>query len=239
MRYVSSMVLCLLTATWLFAPEQAPREERRPADTKPAWTWTLPERLKSRLDTDEIRRRAEVHLAELSEGSGKGHIQPNALPKDFFYIDGRRNPELFLSYELMNALLRGVSSDVETREATRRGYRRRLEKFGWNPSEFWATIDRITAGYAAVIDEEAAIQTRLSEPQPPSQRERLLAAQAALQRSICQRRAAILQSARAAFDAGEFDRFLYSAIAPYLSVSSDLPQVSESAKLQQLEEGCR
>jgi hypothetical protein len=239
LRYATSAVLFFLTAASLFAAEQAPPEGSRPGGTKPVWQWTLSERLKSRLDVDEIRRRAEVHLADFPEGSDKGHIQPNASPRDFFYIDGSRNPELFLTYELMNALLRGVSSDVETREATRRGYRRRIEQFGWNASEFWATIDKITAGYAAVIDAESSVQIQLSEPETPSRHERLLAEQAALRRSICQQRAAILRLARAAFDAGEFDRFLYTEIAPYLSVSSDIPQASESAKLQRLEEGCR
>jgi hypothetical protein len=239
LRYVTSTVLVLLTAASLFAGQPEPDPAPRHSGSKPAWEWTLSERLKSRLDVSEIRRRAQVHLAELSEGSDKGHIQPNTSPKDFFYIDGSKNPELFLSYELMNALLRGISSDVETREATRRGYRGRIEQFGWNASEFWATIERISAGYTALIDAQAKLQDQLFEPQTLSQRDGLLAERAALHRSICQRRAAILRSARAAFDAGEFDRFLYMAVAPYLSVSSDIPQASESAKLQQLEEGCR
>jgi hypothetical protein len=239
LRYVTKAFLTLLASASLFAGELGPREVPRLADSKPPWEWTLSERLKNRLDASEIRRRAEVHLAELSEGSSEGRLQQNTRPKDFFYIDGSRNPELFLSYELMNALLRGVSSDLEVREAMRKGYRKRIEQFGWNAIDFWATIDEITGGYADLIDEESKLQIRLSEPQTPSQHDGLLAEQAALQRSICQRRTAILRSARAAFNAGEFDRFLYTAIAPHLSVSSDVPQGSEAAKLQRLEEGCR
>jgi hypothetical protein len=238
MRNARYPVLVVLTIATLTIDAAETREPLR--GSKPAWEWTLSERLNSRLNPDEIRRRAEVHRAEMSETSnGDRRAQSNASPEEIFVVDGTRNPELFLPYELMNALLRGVGSDAAVRESIRKSYRSRIEQFGWDASEFWSKMDISTAGYAALIDAEAAIQDQLVERQTPSGRERLLAEQAALQRSICQRRAAILRAVRLAFDPGEFDRFLYTEIAPYLSVFAEIPKTSAAAELQQREEGCR
>ncbi len=132
---------CLLGALLFAASGQAQslaEAERRP------WEWTLEERLKERLDAVKIRERdAAADPRETAGSSNKtDDIAVVAKDRPFEYrIDGRRNPELFLSFELVDTLLTGLSHDEATRASQRQHKQKAIRSLGYDDQAFWASLE--------------------------------------------------------------------------------------------------
>jgi hypothetical protein len=201
-------------------PASAEGHEKRP------WEWTVQERLKVRFDRDHIRARqlayeadypasrAPRHRAE-SQSAGSERAPANLLS---YTIDGRRNPELFLPYELFDSLLSGFAADAELRRKQRGLLRHGIRSFGYDDAEFWSRLEALAAASIAFRQEG-----------PP----RRLQLEDADERTCIRYKA--LQAARLEF--ARFDEFLYTVIAPHTSMGVATSEENAVALLRRAEEG--
>lgn len=184
------------------------------------WRLSIDERIQLRLDPAaiEARRRAwtadqtSAFQREASTGAGSR-----------FIIDGRRNPELLLPFELMDFLLSGVSGPMERQQAFRRTVSDGIAAAGWRHDEFWRELERIRAA-----DSPRPAHTRRARREPTAEAEG---------REHCAARAHVLALARERFGHEAFDRFLYLAVAPKITTFAEVPTSAEH--LRAAEEGCR
>jgi hypothetical protein len=212
------LALAVLVATSA-AAQSAPEAERHP------WEWTLEERLNDRLDPAKIRER--------NEAANPGQVQAASVPKTYdeaiagikkgrqfeYSIDGSRNPELFLSFELFDSILTGLSPDASRRAKQRQYYERRLRSLGYEDEVFWTSLASVSGNYLAV--KEGACYTR------------------ACGDARCAARYDALEAARQLFGREEFNRMLYVIVAPYSQQATATLDPNYRAALLRQETGCR
>jgi hypothetical protein len=183
---------------------------------KRSWEWTLEERLTERHDPSRIRERLAAYERAHAEALRRSP-DPDPPPAGHltYVIDGRRNPELFLSHELFDALMSGLSADSTLRTKQRGYYGRAIRAFGFDDATLWTQLESVAGPYLV------ARTSRDSE-------------------AICPARYDALQAARALFGRERFDEFLYVVIAPSLQTAesaSDPDFLMDS--LRKAERGCR
>lgn len=180
---------------------------------KPAWQWTIEERLASRFDPADMRAR------EIADGEKQRILKAHAgMPVNFdepivpiygrYVVDGCRNPAQFLPTELFDSLLLAVDPRIGRPIPDRI-----TAHLPAKPSVFWPALERISARYVAA---------KKGGGKSPEE--------------LCHLRALSLAMARAEFGAEPFDRFLYEAVAPGL-VRTFPRSASASALIAQ--ERCR
>jgi hypothetical protein len=226
-------LLCALVV-WSGAVRGQTAPLRAPKAGKPAWEWTLDERLAQRYDPNEIRSRAAAKAAEdakiqemfkdLPGGSGTERDSRTDT------IEGRTHPELFLTWELFDALLGDAfpSGGLHPSES-----RRHLEApaaalgFG---RDFWVRLERVAAPYLELQHENEQlahqeVQTKTSDRRDPGT-------------SLCRARERAISAAKAEFGEQRFLQFLYQAVAPNLALSY-VPEERPAGRLRFVEGGCR
>jgi hypothetical protein len=209
-----------LTAVLLLsvaAAQGAEVEEGGPR--KPAWKWTLDERLAARFDPgamaardaelqaeEEAARKRWSNLLAGEEAQMKG---PSPATET---IDGSKTPELFLPGELFGMLLyRGLPQE-EKREGLQES-RGRIEEraaalgFG---RDLWDRLDKVAAPYLRLLHDEER-RSPLSGAED-SKAADLIKKEVSLR--LCRARAQALEAAKAEFGEEAFLRLLYEALAP-------------------------
>jgi hypothetical protein len=199
---------------------------------KPAWEWTLDERIARRLDPDAIRARAAAHRRAMGENDW--------TPADpvRFTIDGKRDPELLLPFELFNSILGGVDDDPIHRELIQRIYREKIRESGWDEEFFWPMLQKATAEYWRTTEKRLALE-RKTRYVPAAERNSLSAETETLGLTGCRLRAEAFQAVRQKLGAEKFDRFLYENVAPNVGIGSDFPAGNEAWRLRFIEGGCQ
>jgi hypothetical protein len=191
--------------------------------TKPAWDWSLDERLAERFDRGSIHERALAYRPArgeiLSQAKAVVDDRPgNASPQFGYLIDGRRNPELFLPHELFDMLLSGLTPDESLRAKQRASYQASLRSLGYDDVAFWNALASVSGEYLTIRFEnsEEAFRQR------------------------CHARFEALQSARKLFGPAKFDRVLYTVIAPTAFTSATASHDTDfEAELRRNAQGCR
>lgn len=183
---------------------------------KPAWEWTLEERIAERTDPAKIRERvAAAGQRALEYDQQEGTKRVRSVPAD--HIDGDRDPALFLDFEVFDRLMRvGFARDVRVRDSYREGYAPHLRRLEL-PDDFWERLDAATADYRGLVPEPG---------QPygdPLQ--------------ICAARIDALARTRQVFGSVRFDRFLYEGLVPEMSMTTTTAIPAYS--LRYLAGGCR
>jgi hypothetical protein len=233
-----------LAATWLVSlttlivsAQTVPPEKQPPPARKPAWEWTLDERIAKRIDPVQIRERALASEKNLVE---RGGFKPEEVIPVRFTVEGWRDPELFMPSELFHSILSGVWVEREMARDTRKRYRQQILDAGWDENLFWQIVEEASAEYWKTTNDRLALQ-QASSTQPLTLAERrALSIQAeSLNVPGCRLRLEALWTVRQKLGAGKFDRFLYEAIAPKISISSNLPFGNEEWRLRYIESGCR
>jgi hypothetical protein len=227
----------------LAGAEQAPPPEIRTLPTrKPAWEWTIEERIAKRIDPASIHERAEAEREQnFKDGfTPEFHASigmPN--PTEHFIVQGGRDPELLLPFELFGSILQGVDTDPEEPRGWRARYRASIREFGWEEQTFWNTLQEASAEYRKIQHERLALE--YSAPSLPLVERRAATIKAeALGISNCRLRAKALQTVREKLGRDKFDHFLYEKVAPNVSISSGLPFVNnEEWRLKFVEGGCQ
>jgi hypothetical protein len=217
---------------------QVPEAGSKPA-TKPAWKWTLEERLAARFDPAAMAERQAQYQAE-QEAIRKR--QGGSLPEDEARVtrsviekrDGRRTPELFLPGELFDLLLDGAFAPGRERadlQGSRAHYEQWAAALGLG-SNFWERLEEAAAPYLTLLQKGG--RQRL-----PSRAD--IAAKGEEGRfHICRARLQALEAAGAELGEEAFLRLLYEGVAPSyqeISLYSDYQEKAEDLRLQ--EGGCR
>ncbi len=248
----------LLPVLWLgtsaFQPEKPAKpggvETRAPEagqrlPGKPAWKWAIQERLAKRFDPEEMKARAAEQAAEqkaLRKMIPRDESDPLwQIPKDSaptILLEGKKTPELFLTWELFNTLVdRAFSLEGEKyRSVTRRPIEERAAALGFG-RDLWPRLEKAAAPFLRLQAEDAARQ--LSSPGPAEGS----GAKDGFQMDtravrLCRARAQAIAAAKAEFGEEAFLRLLYEAVAPQVMVSESVyPGMAD--RLRFLEGGCR
>lgn len=194
-------------------------------DIRQPWQWTLEDRLKERFDPISVREREAAALAaDPRETSGSPNrtddIATISKDRQFEYrIDGRRNPELFLTFELFDSLMLGLSPDEAMRAPARQRKQKVLRSLGFDEAAFWTRLESVSLIYLET--QERVCTTKECAD------------------ARCAARFDAMEAARKLFGTQEFDRMLYLAVAPALKKATATLDRNHRAALQREELGCR
>ena len=209
--------LCLAVVTAASAHAQATH----------AWDWTTAERISARLTAAKVERRGA------NANTGDSELSSQALVARFG-IDGSRNPELFLPWELFDSFLArtrlGGSDTVDPRAL----YEADVALLGWDEDAFWRDMEQLRIEYDAARAEIVALQN-VNSPETRLERHARNQRRDEASRLLCAARAQALLRARALYNS--FDKFLYTSVAPTLSLTSATP--TDGVTLSWIEGGCK
>lgn len=187
---------------------------------KPAWAWSLDERIAQRFDPHLRKNRAE-RAAEASKR--RSSIDQFRDPffdtaksgrSDVYSIDGQQTPELLLPFELFNSLLSSCCSPgKENMELPRRRIEEGAAALGFG-SDFW---DRLKKAAAPLLSLERENFRRAMADQSGFNSEVVLKLTAQEIR-LCRARANALAAAKEEFGEEPFLRLLYEVIAPSVGI---------------------
>jgi hypothetical protein len=190
---------------------------------KPAWQWTLDERLAARFDPAAQAAREAAHrdvIARLHLGG----------PADI--VDGKVAPELFLPSELFSHLLKVAFLEVGTLGSEpRRAIEERAAGLGF-ARDLWPRLETAAWPYLKLY----GAHSRLFGSGDALGGKGLLG-QPSSQLADCRLRAEALATAKASFGEKPFLRLLYEAVAPTTRVSYTVNSISR-AQARFIEEGC-
>jgi len=152
------------------------------------------------------------------------------------HVDGRRHPELFLRFELFDRLLGAFSADQKRSTNAHRLYDRRLAAFGYESvNQFWAALDWAAQPYLSTV------RTPVHAPRAAftSRSGKKMVLPVALEQ--CRARAVALERARTLFGSADFDRVLYTVVAPQAdhSFSATVNAAERAEQLEYMAGGCR
>jgi len=194
-------------------------------EARQAWEWTLEERLNDRFDPAKIdEREAAANPGQVQAASvPKTHddaIAGIAKGRQFEYrIDGRRNPELFLSFELFDGILTGLSPDASLRAKQRQFLGKSIRSLGYQDEMFWSSLESVSGNYLAIKDRVCTDK--------------------ACSDARCASRHDALGAARQLFGEKEFNRILYTVVASTMRQSTATLDSGHRASLRREEMGCR
>jgi hypothetical protein len=239
-RCLRAIVLASILGSALIVPASSQATELRRSEEarKPAWKWTLGERLDKRYDPVEIKSRAAEKVSEDAKIREMFKDMPGALgaERDFRAdtIEGKTHPELFLPGELFDALLGDAFPSGKLSLAdTRRHLDAPAAALGLG-RDFWTRLRRVAAPYLDLQREDERLALEGARREPSAKRSDSPSHRTA----ICRARTDALAAAKAEFGEESFLRFLYEAVAPNLAISY-IPDESSSDGLRFIEEGCR
>jgi hypothetical protein len=204
---------------------------------KPPWRWTLDERLAAINDPAAAAERLRVAQGGRVSSLAKTASTANLAPSDQVdFISGRDHPELLLPWELFDHMMTmAYADDPEVRSIFRGAKSSSLTHSGL-PVDFW---DRLEAVSVAYLSDGRQIRDLHKKVVTDVAVKRRIAIQThALENLKCRDRAAAIAAARKDF--GErFDQFLYTGIAPNMSIAiARLGQITPELE-HEIEGGCR
>jgi len=213
---------------------------------KPAWQWTLEERLAKRFDPEAMRARVAAKVAERAaywkklEAEGSS---PLGDPEDFTdwsrrsdrdVINGRTNPELFLPLELFTYLLADAfpPGGIDASES-RRTIEERAAALGFG-SDLWTRLREV----ASPVLEIERRREELAKSNPSAIRTKEGAEMDETDLAFCRARAKAMAKAEAEFGKEPFLRLLYEVTITSTEVVYDTYEgIAEHRRY--LEEGCK
>lgn len=191
---------------------------------RPAWQWTVEERIAARCSPEAARARVRGTDPGVAAMSVVGMHRAHAD-----VISGKTHPELFLPTELFEDVVRGAFLQDGWREV----YASDMAKAGL-PRDFVASLERISSTYVPLLREQEQIRSHRSQL-GPAERAVAIARLAKLDIEICRTRHTTLLAARARFGIA-LDRFLYGPVARSRTMYFD--ELSDAVALTTREKGC-
>jgi hypothetical protein len=188
--------------------------------------WDIPdeERIARRLDRESIRERAP---------KGKGD-EYAALGTSV--IRGRRNPELFMPWELYRDAVSTYFAMPDDWRARHRAQADDELRVITDPVAFWKTFEETSAPYAAMLERERILLERLNAADPKD-RPPLIRALHEGSKPQCAARADTLKATEQAIDRDVLYQFLYEIVAVTHSSTTTGPERAE--QLRFVTGGCR
>jgi hypothetical protein len=200
---------------------------------KPAWTWTVQERIAFRTDSNLARERVRNDKRVQAHGvpSGEPETQPWA---DQF--NGQSHPELFLPHEVFDELVKlAFLGSPRTGQVVRKGFLPEIRRHGL-PTDFWQQLESLSTFYFADYWAVSDLLRDSTRRQSGADRERAEESLVLKHTAACRSRAAALAAARKEFGSERFDRFLYDVIAVNMFSATD--RLPDPELLRQAERGC-
>lgn len=217
---------------------QVPEAGSKPA-AKPAWKWTLEERLAARFDPEAVLSRQAEYQAykDALRKRFPEYVKRTAAPAGLVeeMLDGSKNPELFLPGELFDILLqRAFAPGRESANVSgfRADYQRWAAALGLG-ADLWDRLEEASAPYLSFLQSESRQGLPSSADIP--------AKEARSQFRTCQARIQALEEAKVEFGEEVFLRLLYEAVAPSVREASLYPSNHQRMvdELRFQEGGCR
>jgi hypothetical protein len=190
---------------------------------KPAWQWSLDERLAARFDPAAQAARQAAHRDIIVNLHLDG-------PADV--VDGKETPELYLPTELFNQLLNVAFFDLDFLGPERRhGIEARAVALGFK-SDLWPRLESAVSPYLKLRRTPYTLfggQATLGG--------KGLLGQPSRELSLCHLQSDALAAAKAGFGERAFLRLLYEAVAPTTRLSYTINSISR-AQARFVEQGC-
>lgn len=229
-RVLAALCLLFVCTTAVAEPPQGTVREQ---PKKPAWQWTLDERLAVRFDprAGEARIAQEKARARAFPESGLPEDELYNVPSSRFSVDGARNPELFLPHELFDHVIHTCfPPDGRDQNLSRRMIERRAAAIGLG-SDLW---HRLRKSVAPLVEHDLGRYQRFQEATRSGQA--MEQGEVGVRR--CHLRAAAMESSRKELGEELFLRLLYEAVAPNVSFGYTSEE-NLQALLRYQEGGCR
>lgn len=150
-------------------------------------------------------------------------------------IDGRDHPELFLPMELFDHLLYGLSPDSRRAREAHALWDSKVALFGYDVTQFWSSLQSVSQPYVDLSTEKRRGRASAFVLKGTDGKQTLIQ----INRDVCAARIAALQRARSVFGADDFDRFLYTIVAPDVSIATSGPGENRRVELQFTAGGCK
>lgn len=211
------------------------------ASPKPAWQWTVEERLAKRFDPEasaarvaeeaEKEREFRARNPELADDPLFKTDYPGRPPMET--IDGAKTPELFMVWELFTFFVDQAFPLLES-DGTNH-YRQRIEQraaalgFG---RDMWPRLEKATAPFNDLMHEARRQPSRFGKS-------RLGSPMAPEDLRWCHVRAQAIADAKAEFGEEAFLRLLYEAVAPEEAISGALAPPGLAERYRFMEGGCK
>jgi hypothetical protein len=204
---------CLVAAIALFllgVPAAQGAQPEKDAPKKPAWKWTLDERLAARLDPESMAARVAENRARteaILKSQGVNYVPKEQAGPPLLEetIIGSKNPELFLPSELFDALL-GQAFLVADRQAGRNWIEPRAAALGFG-RDFLDRLGKTVEPYLRLLTKQGPRGQRITISEEEDLR-------------LCHLRVQALEATEAEFGEESFLRLLYEAVAPSLQRGS-------------------
>lgn len=233
----TNFVLSAFLLTFLASRAAAQTDKQQ----RPIWAWDDDTRIAQRLDPAAITQRLAAHTRQMATHPSSGRITAEqASDAPAFVIDGDRNPELFLPFELFETLLNAIDpgvGDEKDRRALHERYEPHLRALGFDSVAFWTDLSTVARLYLTARSNRDTVALR-ADSASPEERRQLQARLATMPVELCRARFETLNRARAHFGPSRFDEFLYTAVAPTLHVASSKPSAGAAGGLKMLAGGC-
>jgi hypothetical protein len=179
---------------------------------RPAWEWSLEERIDARL-----------------AAARAGQVQ---------VVDGSEHPEWLLPSELFARLLDSATSDLtrDPENDPRMAYRSRLSRLGIDEHGFWSVIRKVGDDYGELRKKSFEIENVMLTATPAA-KQGLQQRLAALQWRECAERAKAYRLAGQLLGPQHLDQILYQVVAPGLSMVMSNQYTAQD--LRATERGCQ
>jgi len=183
---------------------------------KRPWEWTDEERVAERFNPNAIAaRNAAYRAAEAARGRATtSSVVERSDGKLEYVIEGRRNPELFLPFELFDMLVAGADPSVAAAEKAHAALDPGIRKLGLDPNIFWSQLSGAAGQYV-----HAHLSGEKSGASPCDRRNAMIAAESAVGHDVLY-------------------RVLYLVVAPTTVYASVTDSSHPGVDLLNVEKGC-
>jgi hypothetical protein len=202
--------------------------------SKPAWQWTLDERLAARFAETARNQRVDDYLGQQEANRSQRSTAVNAnRPTDV--IRGSAHPELLLPFEIFTNFTRAAfEEDDETARIVQQDAAKRAVPLGL-PADFLLSWKSISGHFISSQQKELQLRRELNSGKVASPQV-LQARINEVSLAECRSRADAMRDLRAKFGTA-FDQFLYEVAAP--NVFRNFYEPVSAQKLRDVEGGCR
>jgi hypothetical protein len=235
----ATLILLLIPTLAVAAQSAEGPTKRNPP--KPAWRWSVDERLAKRLDPESMKARAEAQAAELKDFQKRFPAPADDLfagelknQQNVDTIRGDKNPELFLTFELFDQLLEmGFPSNGMNQQESRRLIEERAVVLGFG-QDLWDRLERAAAPFLKLQRREAQLGRTGALPSRSAEGTKM--SPEALH--WCRERARAITSAKAEFGEEPFLRLLYAGVTPGFGITYVFDP-GDADRLRYVEGGCQ
>lgn len=226
-------VIGLVTAALvlLTLPIVGTQKPAREARGEEPWRVSWEERMTRRFSAFEQERRLNAYLERRSQVHGHQDVTP--WPEDWHVIEGATDAAALTPNELFDELVATAFAEEPVhRRFWRTAYELRIDDEALRDS-IWMRLAQAISPYLEIEEKSDRMRSRLAAT--PTDEHAQILATAPDSLTVCRVKAEALAAARREFGHETFDRVLYGAIAPSMTVSSRMNQ----AQLESIERGCR